>query len=168
MALAAITAEPPANASATITYEVGKEISKLANPTVTESSGLAASRIKEGVFWTHNDSGDSARLFAFNQKGEDLGIFPVYGTTAVDWEDMASFSIGKKHYLLIADVGDNNANRQFCTLYFIAEPQPLKAKPTRPISLRVATRVDFRYEDGPCNCESVAVDPSDLRVGLNR
>jgi len=159
LALAAIAAERSATAPAAITYEVGKEIGRLANPAVTESSGLAASRIKEGVFWTHNDSGDTARLFAFNQKGEDLGIYPVQGATAVDWEDMASFSVGKQHYLVIADVGDNNATRKFCTLYFIVEPPPVKVKPAKPISLPVAIRMDFSYEEGPCNCESVAVDP---------
>ncbi|MCY2930658.1 MAG: hypothetical protein NTV86_14405 [Planctomycetota bacterium] len=158
LVLTATGAPKPASAPAPIAYEGGKEIARLANPAITESSGLAASRLAEGVFWTHNDSGDSPRLFAFNRKGEDLGAYPVHGATAVDWEDMAAFSLGKQHYLLIADVGDNFAARKSCTLYFLAEPL-VKARPAKPAALPVAIRMDFSYEDGPRNCESAAVDP---------
>ena len=158
LALSAVAAEEPAAAPVPISYERGKEIARLANPRISESSGLAASRIQEGVFWTHNDSGDKPVLYAFNRKGEDLGVYLIEGATAVDWEDMASFSIGKKRYLLAADVGDNQAQRKSCTLYFVEEPT-VRAKPGKPLSLPVAVRVDFTYEDGSHNCESVAVDP---------
>ena len=153
---AARVAGPPAP----IRYATGRQIARLANPQITESSGLAASTRTDGVFWTHNDSGDSPRLFAFNGKGEDLGTFAIRGAAAVDWEDMASFALGGRHYLLIADVGDNAARRVSCTLYFVLEP-PLAAKPDRPprpAALPLAARVDFTYADGPHNCESVGVD----------
>jgi hypothetical protein len=145
----------PSAGQAPIEYGAGEEIARLAHPEIIESSGLAPSRIRPGVFWTHNDSGDQPRLFAFNEKGEDLGAYPVQGASAADWEDMASFAIGPKRYLLIGDVGDNRARRKSCTLYFVEEP-PLTG---RPLALRAAVRMDFTYEDGPHNCESVAVDP---------
>jgi hypothetical protein len=146
-------ADRPA-APAPIQYAAGREIARLANATIAESSGIAASRVREGVFWTHNDSGNRPELFAFSLKGEDLGTFPVQGATNIDWEDMASFTLGKKRFLLIADVGDNYSRRKSCTLYFVEEPGAGK-----PGAVPVAARVDFTYEDGPHNCESAAVDP---------
>lgn len=164
LTLAGLAADKPAAAPAPVAYGPGKEIARLANPEITESSGLAASRTAKGVFWTHNDSGDKNRLFAFNLNGEDLGAYRIEGATAIDWEDMAAFSIGKNHYLLIGDIGDNLARRKSYTLYFVAEPaiqaRPAnRANPARPPALGVAVRMDFTYEDGPHNCESLAVDP---------
>ncbi len=53
-----------------------------------ESSGLALSRMTEGVFWTHNDSGDGPIIYAFDRTGEVLRDIEVEGAKAVDWEDM--------------------------------------------------------------------------------
>jgi hypothetical protein len=146
---------PPAPTPAPIAYGEGKEIARLASPEVTESSGLAPSRIRPGLFWTHNDAGNPAVLYAFSDKGEDLGAYPVQAASSTDWEDLASFTLGGKPYLLIADVGDNLVQRKSYTLYLVAEP-PVAAKPP---ALPLAARVDFTYEDGPHNCESMGVDP---------
>jgi len=40
---------------------------------VDEASGLAAGRRTRGILFTHNDSGDSARIFAFFDDGEPVG-----------------------------------------------------------------------------------------------
>ena len=40
---------------------------------IREASGIAASRKNSNVFWTHNDSGDENRLFAFDEQGRHLG-----------------------------------------------------------------------------------------------
>ena len=42
-----------------------------------EASGLAASRKNAGVLWTHDDSGDSARVFAMSYAGAHLGVYDV-------------------------------------------------------------------------------------------
>ena len=73
-------------------YGAGKELAKLANKAINESSGLAASPAHRGVFWTHNDSGSKPLLYAFNKKGQDLATVTVTGASARDWEDMSSFS----------------------------------------------------------------------------
>ena len=46
---------------------------KIDSEQLLEGSGLAASRRPPGVFWTHNDPGDSARLFAIDRQGRVLG-----------------------------------------------------------------------------------------------
>jgi hypothetical protein len=128
-------------------------LGELANDEINESSGLAISRRAPNVFWTHNDSGDSPRIFAFDQKGKHLTTCKLQGARAIDWEDMASFCRGGKSWLLLADVGDNAADRPTCTLYLCEEPAADEPQ-------AVATPIVFRYEDGPHNCEAVAVDPS--------
>ena len=61
----------------------------VASAAVDELSGISASRRTDGVWWVHNDSGDSARVFAVGTDGRDLGEFDLAGTAAVDWEDIA-------------------------------------------------------------------------------
>jgi hypothetical protein len=151
-------AKPPAAPALPIAYGPGREIAKLANPVVTESSGIACSRSTPGVFWTHNDSGSPPQLHAFNMKGEDLGTWRVQGAEAADWEDMASFTLGGRHYLMIADIGDNKSERSHCTIYIALEPPAVALQPKLP-PLSLTSRMDFTYEDGPRNCESAAVDP---------
>ena len=65
-------------------------IATLKDRSVSESSGLAASRLTRGAYWTHNDSGDGPFLYAFDTRGDSLGVFRVAGAQARDWEDMAA------------------------------------------------------------------------------
>ena len=155
------TKRPPAPP---VSYAEPRRLADLADKTINESSGLACSRRKKGVFWTHNDSGGKPRLYAFNSKGENVGTFDVAGARAIDWEDMASVRLGKTSYLVLADVGDNDARRKNCTLYFVKEPAlPAGRKPAAG-KIKVAKVVRFKYPDGPQNCESVAVDPATKTV----
>lgn len=132
-------------------YGRPQRIAELANQQIAESSGLAASRRMEGVFWTHNDSGDTPRVFAFDQAGKHLGTCRLRDAEAIDWEDMAAFDRGGKSWLLLADVGDNARRRASCTLYLCEEPSIASREVT-------ATAIRFRYPDGPHNCEAVGVD----------
>lgn len=141
-----------------ISYAEPRRLADLANKTINESSGIACSRRKKGVFWTHNDSGGKPRLYAFNNKGESLGTFDVTGARAIDWEDMASVRLGKTSYLVLADVGDNNARRKDCALYLIKEPALPAGRKPAPGKIRIAKIIRFKYPDGPQNCEAVAVD----------
>lgn len=166
LALSPLVAAEKASPLAPIEYGQGRLVCTLANPDIDESSGLAASRANPGVFWTHNDSGDPPRIFAFNANGEDLAAFDIEGAIHRDWEDMAAFALGRKNYLLLADVGDNDAEREHCTLYLIEEPRLDPGKRSLRAKLRASLAIDFRYEDGPHNCEAVAVDPTSRLVLL--
>ena len=136
-----------------IPYAAPVELGRLENQEIRESSGLAISRRRENVFFTHNDSGGRPRIFAFDLAGKNLGTWAVPGARALDWEDMASLKAGGKSYLLLADVGDNGARRPHCSLYLIEEPRAGSQ------TARLVQTVHFRYADGPHNCEAVAVDP---------
>lgn len=148
----------PASRPAPIRYGRGVRLARLANPQITESSGLAPSRRHEDVLWTHNDSGDRPRVFAFNLAGQNLGAYTVKGAEARDWEDMASFVTEVGSFLLLADVGDNSRRRKSCHLYIADEPAIAGGK-RRSGSMTLRMAIEFTYEDGPRDCEAVAVDP---------
>jgi len=149
-----------------ITYLPGRELAKLVNKNIDESSGLAFSRLNKGVFWTHNDSGGKPRIFAFNYAGSDLATVKLTGTTARDWEDMCSFTIGGKHFLMIGDVGDNGETRLDCRLYIMREPRLDTARRGAKLKVKPAMTIDIRYEDDSHNCESIGVDPISRTIYL--
>ncbi len=118
-----------------------------------EISGLAASHRHDGVLWAINDSGKPARLYAISPRGQLLARFEVEGAKNVDWEDLASFDLNGKHYLLVADTGDNGGRRPDIALYVFEEPASLKDG-----SLKPAWTIRARWPDGPRDAEAVAVD----------
>jgi hypothetical protein len=131
------------------------------SPSLPEVSGVAASRANPGVLWVHNDSGDTARVFALDQAGEVLRTLNISGASASDWEDIA---IGpgpdkKASYLYAGDIGDNAVARSSIAVYRILEPtvDPL-AGPLGTSTLLGAERLTFTYPDGPHNAETLLVD----------
>jgi hypothetical protein len=151
---------------AQIQYAAGRQIAQLANKEIKESSGLACSRRTGGVFWTHNDSGGGPRLFAFDAQGQHLATLHVQGALSRDWEDMASFRRRGKACLLIGDVGDNGSCRTSCTIYVVPEPPIRRKKRDVTGKIKPLRTIRFRYEDGPHNCEGVAIDPKDGTILL--
>ncbi len=128
----------------------------LQNERITESSGVAPSNRVDGVYWTHNDSGDGPNLFAFDETGKDLGVYTLAGVVALDWEDMSSAVVGGKQYLYVGDIGDNLGRRSDVVVYRIPEPDPRAGggKIERFDTYRLT------YPDGPHNCETLLVTPS--------
>jgi hypothetical protein len=88
---------------------------------ITESSGLVASRRFPGVFWTHNDAGSAAVLFAITKQGQSVGAFEVRGAQFNDLEDIAVDGSGN---LYLADIGDNGGNRSTLFVHRLKEPNP--------------------------------------------
>ena len=149
-----------------IQYAKGRQIAILADKQINESSGLACGWVNRGVFWTHNDSGDKPRIFAFNAKGQNLATCTIAGAKALDWEDMCSFGMGRSAILLIGDVGDNSRKRSHRTLYAVHEPRLDLGRRNAKVSLKLAQSINYRYSEGPQNCESIAVDPTTRTIYL--
>ncbi len=116
-----------------------------------EASGLARSGRDPNLFWSMNDDGPAV-LYALDAEGHKRGRVVIRDAENKDWEDLAAFELDGVSYLLVADIGDNEARREARTLYVIEEPDPDVDE------VDVAWRVDFRYPDGPRDAESVAVD----------
>ena len=53
-----------------------ESFAKFVSSMINESSGIVRGRINADVYWTHNDSGDAARLFAVTRDG--VLIKPVW------------------------------------------------------------------------------------------
>lgn len=160
----------------TVLYGPARELCKLASPVVAESSGLACSRRTPGLFWTHNDSGDAARIYAFDTTGKDLGSCLLGDVMAFDFEDIASFRLDKKDYLLVGDMGNNGRAATVQILYLIEEP-PMDpghaaaddaalddAAPDRKAP--VVQVINYAYEDDHRDCEALAVDPTSRTILL--
>lgn len=111
--------------------------------TLTESSGLAAATRSPGLWFTLNDSGGAAALYAFDEGGVMRGISTVTGATNTDWEDLAAgpCPTGGGPCLFIADIGDNLERRPSVTVY--AVPEPLPGQSTAPVATWT-----LRYPDG--------------------
>ncbi|MDQ8187971.1 hypothetical protein [Pelagicoccus sp. SDUM812002] len=118
---------------------------------IDESSGLVKSRQFEDLYWTHNDSGDSARIFAITRDGKSVqtdwarenhqpyeGI-SIGDAVNIDWEDISTDDQGN---LVIAACGNNDNARRDLALYVIPEPDPRKTWKTR-----ARQRIDFHYPD---------------------
>lgn len=128
---------------------------------INEASGIAASKINIGVLWTHNDSGDSARIFAMNIHGEHLGVYRIEGVTNRDWEDI---EVGpgpdeNKNYIYIAETGDNFAQYETKFIYRVPEPDVDSNQAPVYATLKNCDVITFKYPDGPRDAETILVDP---------
>jgi hypothetical protein len=126
---------------------------------LTETSGLIESRTHPGVFWLHNDSGDTPRFFAIDAAGARLGAFDLAAVAAVDWEDMSSGpGPTPGEWLYFGDIGDNDEKREFVTVYRVPEPD-LAALTGETAVLSGAEAIRLVYPDKPHNAETLLVDP---------
>jgi len=136
------------------------------SPSIKEASGLAVSSRNPDFLWLINDSGAPPLLHLCDVNGNERGVVSVKGARNVDWEDIASFSMNGENFLLIADTGDNSSKREGCTLYLIEEP--ILPAPGSNLAMEATPRltISFTYEDGPRDCESMAVDVSSQEILL--
>jgi len=157
-----VSAEDPPTASRRPFDRPGVvDVVYLGDPSLVESSGLAVSTRQKGHYWTHNDSGDKACLYAFDCDGKRTAKVTLTAIAANDWEDCCSFLHEGKSRLLIADCGDNNRGRADITLLLFDEPDPRQSA-----ALKQVSSITVRYPDGPRDCEAVAVDPVRKQIVL--
>lgn len=120
-----------------------------------ENSGMDLSRQHTDVFWSLNDSGNSATVYAIDINGRTRGEFNVKGATNVDWEDITVAQCIHKpgtECLYVADIGDNRGRRSSFQVYVIEEPAILSNS-----TLQVAQKWDFTIP-GRLNFEAFSVN----------
>jgi hypothetical protein len=157
-ALMLLVASLPALQAAPPTFLPVRETPRVEASEVNEASGLASSPTHPGWIWTLNDSGGKPFLHLLDANGGNRGKLRIHGAENFDWEDLASFSRNGKSYLLIADTGDNTTQRDFCTLFIVREPALPSSDQRLDAQATPSWQIRFRYENGPRDCEAVAVD----------
>ena len=158
LAAATLAAEPA--------FVVQPGDAKLTSPAVTEASGLASSPSAEGFLWMVNDSGGTPEIHLAQTDGTPRGAVTVADAVNKDWEDLAAFTFNGKPHLLIADTGDNGSARETCNLYIVREPKLPAEGETLSGKAPILWQITFTYEDGPRDCESVAVDAENAKIIL--
>lgn len=100
-----------------------KPTGKYTHPDIQESSGIVTSQQFEGVYWTLNDSGNPATLYATKIDGELIQEIAVRGSKNFDWE---ALGIDSQNRLWIGEIGNNSRLRQDLKVMVVAEPDPFK------------------------------------------
>ncbi|SED49561.1 hypothetical protein SAMN05216532_4730 [Streptomyces sp. 2231.1] len=128
------------------------------DPRITESSGLAASRLHPGIYWTHNDSDDGPYLYAVDSRtGKTVARLTLRGIGAP--RDVEAISIGPHDEIYVGDIGDNLGGKwPYVWIYRLPEPKVLKDETV------TATQYVVKYENGPRDAESLLVHPKTGRV----
>lgn len=133
----------------------------VADPLV-ELSGLVASRAQPGVFYAHNDSGDSARFFAMAVTGAIAQTFTLDAAIATDWEDIALGPCPAGTCLYLGDIGDNLRLRGDYAIYRVPEPTVTSGTSAVPWD-----RFRYQYPQGARhNSEAIFMHPSTGRLYL--
>ena len=136
-------------------------ISHLKSKMIDEMSGIAKSRKYKDTYWVHNDSGDSARIFAIQKSGKLIqpnqpnyeGI-KLEGSTNFDWEDIAIDG----NTIYVSDCGDNLNFRKDLCVYMFKEPNPLVTTSVSDVKkIRVAYPDKTEASSWHYDCESIAV-----------
>ncbi|MFI9204839.1 hypothetical protein [Streptomyces sp. NPDC053048] len=155
-ALLALPAAPPAGAAPAADGGAASAFT-IQDPRIKESSGLAASRAHKGVYWTHNDSGDGANVFAVDSRtGRTVATVTLSGVKA---RDVEAVSVGPDGNIYLGDIGDNMGGTwPEVWIYRFPEPKTLQDTAVTP------TRFTVRYADGPRDAESLMVHPKTGRV----
>lgn len=138
----------------------GSEVAfEFQDPRIAESSGLAPSLLHEGVWWTHNDSGEyEPQVYAVDEEGRTLATVRL-DVELRDWEAI-SVAEGPEGTpaVFVGDIGDNfGGGWPNVRVYRFDEPGTLADTTITP------TVFTFTYEDGGRDAESMMIDPRDGR-----
>jgi hypothetical protein len=145
--------------SATLSYGPPRHAGTITSPSLAEVSGLAAASVVPGAWWVLNDSGNPPDLSLVDARGRLLATVKVRGASNRDWEDLgAARQTDGRRYLYVADIGDNQGERDDLVIYRVPEP----ARDARVTAKTAA--FPFRYPDGRHNAEAIFVDPANGRM----
>ena len=122
---------------------------KYIHPDIRESSGIVASRQFEGVYWTLNDSGNPATLYATKRNGELIQEIAIQGSGNFDWE---ALGIDDKNRLWIGEIGNNSRLRFDLKVVVVKEPNPFTET-----QAEVIASYPYRYPNENVDAEGLFV-----------
>ena len=116
---------------------------------IRESSGIVASRQFGGVYWTLNDSGNPAVLYATKRNGELIREIKVNGLRNFDWE---ALGIDDKGQIWIGDIGNNSRMRFDLSVSVLKEPNPYTES-----EVDVIAKYPYKYPDKNVDAEGLFI-----------
>ncbi len=142
------------------------DLGQIEDNRLKEISGIDKSQINKNVFWIHNDSGDSAQIFAIDNKGKHLGKFLLQNIENRDWEDITvgPGSIDGQSYIYIGEIGDNEAIYDVKYIYRFKEPQINFDKIPNDSMIHDVETIAYKYPDGPRDAETLMIDPLTMNL----
>lgn len=140
-------------------FEHGTIAGVLDSNKIDEASGMVASRTHPGFLWTHNDSGDKARIFLIDSLGRHRATVSLKGISNRDWEDIA---VGPgpekdKTYVYVGEIGDNTARYEYKYIYRFEEPFISVYDTT--VEIEQVDSIKFKLPDGIRDCEALMIEP---------
>lgn len=163
---------------------------ELRDARIDECSGLAASRRFVDCVWTHNDSGDQARVFLIGTRGakcgKTLATVGLKGAHASDWEDIATVGTGKSAFVYAGDIGDNLKSRDSIQIHRFAEAALPAVARVRDMSTHAADKASdssrnsemeitlpsqhmtLRYPDGAHDAETLVALPDNRLIVVTK
>jgi hypothetical protein len=154
---------PVAATQAAPTFANGTSLGTVSFSELEEASGVVASRNNGTVLWTHNDKGDSARIFALDTQGRKLGNYTLTGGSHVDYEDIGigPGPLTNVLYLYVGDIGDGDSDRSNIKVYQIPEPAVYTRQSSSPVTvgLKGTRTITLTYPDGARDAEAMFIDP---------
>lgn len=143
-------------------FASGAVAGQITNRSLTDISGIVASRKNPGVLWVHNDL-SRPHIHAVSTNGQLLASWSL-GQPVSDLEDIA---IGpgpqsELEYLYCGDIGDNASVRPAVRVYRAAEPAAYAHQSAKPLArtFPLVEGFNLTYPDGSHNAEELMVDPT--------
>lgn len=143
-----------------------KQPGEIKSKQLKEISGMAFSGQNGSCLWVINDSGSKPEVHALTWQGKRIGSLFVNGVKNRDWEDLALFELDEYPFLAIGEIGDNRSVYPFYQIIFIAEPHLSVFDNSEKSAVTPYHILTFMYEDGPRDCESMAVDEKNQTIYL--
>jgi hypothetical protein len=142
-------------------------VGQVSDDRLDEISGVTESRSSPGVFFVHNDSGDSPRFFALDRSGHLLAELQLETVPRlVDTEDIAiGPGPGGRQFVYLGDTGNNVASggigipRRKAIVYRIPEPRLELSARQLKVVLKEAFPIAFTFPNGARDIEAFVVDP---------
>jgi hypothetical protein len=122
----------------------GHQVFTFRDPAIVESSALV---VRDGLFYTLNDSGDSGRVFAVDDTGQTVGV-THWAQMPHDCEGLAP--AGPRE-VWVGDIGDNLADRSS----IVVAKMPIR-RGDRTVQV---PEYQLTYPDHPANAETLVTDP---------
>jgi hypothetical protein len=126
-----------------------------------ENSGMVVGIENSNIIWAIND-GSANEIYGFDKNGKSKSILSFKKNILQedsDVEDIGIILINNQVYIILSDIGDNDAIRNSYYLYFIPEPNENDITSEVDIKSNDIITLEFQYEDGAHDAECFFVDP---------